>query len=63
MRLFPTSLFGNAPVQSTVLREAHAPRAEINATMDYLCVATVDAEGRRLKERDVRAALKTLERL
>lgn len=60
--IFPSHQF-RAPIVSEVLREAPTPREEINAVCDYLCTATVDAHGRRIKEREARSALKLLERL
>ncbi len=52
-----------APLESTMQREAPAPREAITQVSDYLCTATADANGKRLREREVRGAIKLLDRL
>ena len=44
-------------------QEAPAPREEIARVADYLEMQVVDSRGKRLKERDVRRTLRTLEAL
>lgn len=57
------ALFQKPAIVSEQLKEAPAPRAAIEETYDYLCLAVVDANGRRLKEKRVRRALRLLETL
>lgn len=56
---FGIELFGEASTQAP----QHAPCAAISEAADYLCTATVDAAGRRIRERDARTAVRVLDSL
>lgn len=62
---FDPTWFGQPTQQSTMLAEAewaHLGQA-LDVVHDHLRIVIVDADGRRIKERDARQALKLLERL
>lgn len=63
---FLDNLFGTrAPLESTTLQEADRAGFEHarERVLDELETAVVDRSGKRLKERDVRTAMKTVMRL
>lgn len=62
---FFSEWFGKAPLQSTILQEheRHAFENARNMVLDELETAVCDANGKRFKEREVRAAMKTVSRL
>ena len=57
--IFPTSLFG----QRTAERAPDVRAEAFRVVQDELEIAVVDADGERLRERDVRKALKIIARL
>lgn len=59
MRLFPPSLFGAASTKAP----QEAPCAAIQQAADYLCIATVDASGKRIRENAARSAVRLLDSL
>lgn len=62
---FNPDWFGRPAIESQTLHEAE--RAYLDECLDrvhaHLCTATVDADGKRLKEKDVRTAMKVVARL
>jgi hypothetical protein len=60
---FHPEWFGRAPIRSTVNAEANAFETARNIITDELEIAVVDRQGNRIKEKDIRTALKTVGRL
>lgn len=56
---FGIELFGEASTRAP----ATAPYEAIKESADYLCIATTDAEGKRLREKDARTAVRVLDSL
>lgn len=59
--------FGKPAIASSIQQHAEAERTAFNshrdAVLDELEIATVDRNGRRFKEREIRTAMKTVSRL
>lgn len=62
---FLQGFFGKPALESQVLQEheRHAFENARNMVLDELETAVCDANGKRFKEREVRAAMKTVSRL
>lgn len=60
---FHPEWFGRAPVIGTRTQEASDFDIARTLVIDELRIATVDRDGRRIKEKDIRTALKTVEKL
>lgn len=53
----------SAPFSSVRIAEAPAPRKEAATVADWLCTATHDAKGKRIREREAQTTIRLLDRL